>query len=214
MTAKEKTGNISNSRIYPKFEIVAMAASAGGLPALQKVLSVLPADFPVAIAIVQHLSPQYRSLMAEILSRCTVLPVQQAKEGDRLSPGNVYIAPPNHHLRVNPDGSLSLSQAEREHFVRPAAEVLFQTVAESYGEQAIAVVLTGGDSDGVRGVQTIKEKGGLVIAQDQETSQVFGMPSAAINTGCVDWILPINEIPKALMELVSQGKLSTIGTNE
>jgi two-component system chemotaxis response regulator CheB len=214
MTVKKEISSISNSRIYPTFEIVAIAASAGGLKALQKVLSVLPADFPVAIAIVQHLSPQYRSLMAEILNRCTGLAVQEAAVGDRLSPGNVYIAPPNHHLRVNPDGSLSLSQAEREHFVRPAAEVLFQTVAESYGERAIAVVLTGGDSDGVQGVQTIKEKGGLVIAQDQETSQVFGMPSAAINTGCVDWILPINKIPQALMELVFQGKLSIIGTNK
>ncbi|MBW4650379.1 MAG: chemotaxis protein CheB [Kastovskya adunca ATA6-11-RM4] len=214
MTAKKEISSISNSRIYPTFEIVAIAASAGGLKALQKVLSVLPADFPVAIAIVQHLSPQYRSLMAEILNRCTGLAVKQAAVGDRLSAGNVYIAPPNHHLRVNPDGSLSLSQAEREHFVRPAAEVLFQTVAESYGERAIAVVLTGGDSDGEQGVQTIKEKGGLVIAQDQETSQVFGMPSAAINTGCVDWILPINEIPQALMELVFQGKLSIIGTNK
>jgi two-component system chemotaxis response regulator CheB len=126
-----------------RFDIVAIAASAGGLSALSHVLGGLPADFPAPIAVVQHLDPHHRSLMAEILGKRTPLQVKQAEEGDKLRPGWVYIAPPDYHLLVNQDGTFSISQSERVHFVRPAADLLFESMANSYGEQAIAVVLTG-----------------------------------------------------------------------
>jgi two-component system chemotaxis response regulator CheB len=122
------------------FEIVAIAASAGGLNAISEVLTGLPANFPAAIVIVQHLDPRHRSLMAEILSRRTPLAVKQAEEGEALQAGTVYIAPPNSHLLVNSDGTLSLTQSELVHFVRPSADLLFDSVAASYKAGAIAIL--------------------------------------------------------------------------
>ena len=187
------------------FDIVAMAASAGGLTALSRVLTDLPGDFPAAIVVVQHLDPRHRSLMATILSRRTSLQVKQAEEGEHVVAATVYIAPPNRHLLVNPDGTLSLSQSELVHFVRPSADLLFESVAASYRERAIAVVLTGTGSDGVMGVQAIKKMGGTVIAQDEATAEFFGMPSAAIQSGSVDFVLPLDEIAAALIALVVKG---------
>ncbi len=187
------------------FEVVALASSAGGLAALGQVLSGLPEDFPAAVVIVQHLDPRHRSLMADILSRRTKLIVCQAREGDVLLHGHVYIAPPNRHLLVIPGGTLSLSQSELVHFVRPSADLLFESVAASYKDRAIAVVLTGTGSDGGMGVQAIKKMGGTVIAQDKESSEFFGMPGTAIQSGVVDFILPLEEIAPALVTLVIQG---------
>jgi two-component system chemotaxis response regulator CheB len=188
------------------FDIVALAASAGGLTALSRVLAALPVDFPAVIVVVQHLDPRHRSLMADILSRRTPLRVKQAEEGEQVSPATVYIAPPNRHLLVNSDGTLSLSQSELVHFLRPSADLLFESVAASYRERAIAVVLTGTGSDGAMGVQAIKKMGGTVIAQDEASAEFFGMPSAAIHSGSVDFILPLDEIPTALVALVIKGE--------
>ncbi len=184
------------------FDIVALAASAGGLNALTEVLSTLPTDFTAAIAIVQHLAPQYRSMMADILSRRTALKVKQAQEGDSLTPGKVYIAPPDRHLLVNGDGTLSLSQSELVHFLRPSADLLFESMAGSYKDRAIAVVLTGTGSDGAMGVEAVKKMGGIVIIQDETTAEFSGMPTAAFQTGDVDFVLPLQEISKALINLV------------
>ena len=186
------------------FDVVALAASAGGLMALSTVLAALPAGFPAAVVLVQHLDPHHRSLMAEILGRRTALPVKQAEEGDGLRPAMVSIAPPNRHLLVNPDGTLSLSQSELVHFVRPSADLLFESVAASYKGRAIAVVLTGSGSDGAMGVRAIKKMGGTVIVQDEKTAEFFGMPGAAIQTGQVDFILPLDEIGPALVTLVTK----------
>jgi two-component system, chemotaxis family, protein-glutamate methylesterase/glutaminase len=186
----------------PAFSVVALAASAGGLTALSKVLSGLPPDFPASVVAVQHLDPRHRSLMADILSRRTRLKVKQAEEGDRLMPATVYIAPPDRHLLVNTDGTLSLSQSELVHFVRPSADLLFESVAASYKDRAIGVVLTGSGSDGAMGVEAIKKMLGTVIVQDEKTSEFFGMPGAAIKTGCADFVLPLDEIPSALVTLV------------
>jgi two-component system chemotaxis response regulator CheB len=190
------------------FDIVALAASAGGLRAISEILAFLPADFLAAIVVVQHLDPRHRSLMADILSRRTALKVKEAQEGARLSPGTAYVAPPNRHLLVNPDGTLSLSQSELVHFVRPSADLLFESVAASYKERAIGVVLSGTGSDGSMGVKAIKKMGGTVIVQDQNTSEFFGMPSAAMQTGCVDFVLSLDEISSALVTLVSTGEVS------
>ncbi|TMA11009.1 MAG: chemotaxis protein CheB [Deltaproteobacteria bacterium] len=190
------------------FDIVALAASAGGLRALSQVLAALPADFPAAIVVVQHLDPRHRSLMADILSRRTSLQVKEAKEGTRLSPGSAYIAPPNRHLLVNSDSTLSLSQSELVHFVRPSADLLFESVAASYKDRSIAVVLSGTGSDGSMGVKAIKKMGGTVIVQDEKTAEFFGMPGAAVQTGSVDFILPLDEIPSALVTLVTTGDVT------
>jgi two-component system chemotaxis response regulator CheB len=186
----------------PRFDIVAIAASAGGLTALAAVLSSLPASFGAAVVVVQHLDPRHRSLLAEILSRRTRLQVQEAVEGASLKTGNVFIAPPDHHLLVSRD-SLILSQAELVHFSRPSADLLFESVAATHAERAIAVVLTGTGSDGATGVTAIKKRGGTVIAQDEATSQFSGMPGAAVRTGVVDFVLALEEIGPALSSLVS-----------
>jgi two-component system chemotaxis response regulator CheB len=202
-----KQDKASERKIDPEasFDVVAIAASAGGLTAISKILSHLPAGFPASIAIVQHLDPRHRSLMAEILSRNTLLQVKQAEEGDRLKPATVYIAPPNQHLLVNSDSSLSLSQSELVHFVRPSADLLFESVAASHKDRAIAVVLTGTGSDGSMGVQAIKKMGGTVISQSEESAEFTGMPLAAIQTRCVDFVLPLEEIAPALITLVLKG---------
>jgi len=181
-----------------------MAASVGGLKALSVVLGGLPADFPAAIAIVMHLEPNHKSMLAAILNGRSHLEVRQAKTGDRLCHGSVFVAPPNQHLLVNKEGELELSSssAQKVHFARPSAEPLFASVAKVYQKHAIAVVLTGGDGDGSFGVQIIKQQGGKVIAQDRPTSQDFGMPESSIKTGDVDFILPLEEIAPKLIELV------------
>ncbi len=188
----------------PAFEVVALAASPGGLGALSEVLSPLPADFAAAIVLVQHLDPNHKSLMAEILGRRTALVVRQAEQGDRIGPGGVWVAPPGHHLLINVDGTLSLTTTELVHFVRPSADLMFDSLAAAYRERAIAVVLTGTGVDGRMGVRAVKTTGGLVIAQDRATSEHFGMPGAAIKTGCVDRVLPLPEIAPTLIELVTR----------
>ncbi len=191
----------------PAYDIIAMAASAGGLTALGEILAQLPPEFPATVVVVQHLDPRHRSLMSEILSRRTPLAVKQAEDGEPLQPATVYIAPPNYHILVNSDRTISLTQSELVHFVRPSADLLFESVAGSYKERSIAVVLTGTGSDGSMGVQAIRNMGGTVIAQNETTSEFFGMPQAAINTGSVDFILGLDEIAPALVTLVMKGEV-------
>ena len=187
------------------FDVVALASSAGGIAALSQVLGSLPAEFPAAIVVVQHLDPRHRSLMADILRRRTALEVVQAAEGDHVRPGTAFIAPPDRHLLVNPDGTLSLSQSELVHFVRPSADLLFESAAASYKQRVIAVVLTGTGSDGSMGIGAIKKMGGTVIAQDQDSAEFSGMPAAAVRSGHADFILPLEEIAPALVTLVMKG---------
>ena len=180
--------------------VIAIAASNGGLQAISTVLQALPASLKAAIVIVQHLDPGQRSMMPEILSRRTPLKVKEAEAKEWIQNGTVYIAPPDYHLLVNWDGSLSLNQSAKVNFLRPSADVLFQSVAASYRTRAIAVVLTGTGNDGALGVKAIKKRGGRVIAQDETTSESFGMPQSAIQTGVVDWILPLEKIAPTLQE--------------
>jgi two-component system chemotaxis response regulator CheB len=194
----------SEQRDLAATDAVLVAASAGGLSALTSVLSELPADFPAAVAIVQHIEPHHRSMLAEILGRSCALPVTQAADGRRFQPGVVHVAPPDHHLLVDGDGSLSLTRTELVHFVRPSADLLFESGAASFGNRAIGVVLTGTGSDGSLGVEAIKRRGGTVIAQDEATSDFFGMPGAAIEAGAVDFVLPLDQIADALISLVSE----------
>lgn len=186
-------------------QTVVIAASAGGLNALSEVLSALPANFPAAIAVVQHLSREHPSKLTQILGRRTTLAVKEAEAGDLLQPGKIYIAPPDYHLLVNCKGILELSQSNLVHFVRPSADLLFESVAATFKQQAIAVVLTGKGVDAAMGVQAIKKMGGKVIAQDQTTSEYFDMPQAAIKTGSVDWVVALDKIAATLIGLLKIG---------
>lgn len=182
--------------------VVAIASSKGGIKAVERVLGGLPADFSGSIIVIQHLSSLFKSHLDNILDRATSLEVKPAAEGAKLLSGMVYVAPPDRHVIVNPDRTISLSHAPKEHFVRPSAEYTFRSLASVYQDRAIAVVLTGYDGDGKEGVQLIKQKGGKVIAQDRQTSVVFDMPETAINTGCVDSILPIDKIADSIVNMV------------
>lgn len=187
----------------PALSLVVIAASAGGMQALGTVLASISRGFPAAVLVVQHLDPRHKSLMASILARRTTLEVAEARDGERLRPGQVRVAPPDRHLLVNPDGTLGLSQSELVHFVRPSADLLFESAAAALGRHVVAVVLTGSGSDGAMGVTAVKKMGGTVIAQDESTSEFFGMPGAAIRAGSVDFVLPLQEIPKMITSLVT-----------
>jgi two-component system, chemotaxis family, protein-glutamate methylesterase/glutaminase len=199
----KKGDTVSSAPSLRPKRAVALAASAGGLAALTEVLSSLPPDFAAPVLVLQHMDPNHRSWLAEILSRRAALPVVQVQGGERLEAGRVYVAPPDFHLLVDRDGFLSLSHMERVHFVRPSADLLFASLAESWGEGAIAVVLTGTGRDGSEGVRAIKQHGGKVIAQDEASAQFSGMPEAACRTGAVDQVLPLAGIASALMDLTS-----------
>jgi two-component system, chemotaxis family, protein-glutamate methylesterase/glutaminase len=183
------------------FDVVALAASAGGLNALTHVLAALPSDFPAALVVVQHLDRRHRSVLADILARRCKLPVKEASDGDVLQPGRAYIAPPDRHLLVNRDHSISLTQTELVHFVRPSADLLFESTAASHKERAIAVVLSGSGQDGAMGVKAIKKMGGTVIVQDARYAEFTGMPESAEATGIADFILPLDDIAPALEKL-------------
>jgi len=192
------------------FEIITIAASLGGITALGRILSELPADFPVPIVIAQHLYPGGSTYLPNILNRQTKLRVKLAEENDQLEPSSVYIAPPNHHLFFKSKGILNLSGAPKVNFSRPSADVLFKSVANFYQASAIGVVLSGKLNDGAAGAQVIKAKGGRIITQDEQTSEAFDMPSAAIQTGSVDFVLSLDNIASALISMVMVTGISTL----
>ncbi len=185
-----------------QFDIIAIGASAGGLKALSEVLSGLPAELPVPVLIVQHLDPRHKSLMAEILQRHCKMRVKEAVHDEKIQKSIVYVAPPNKHMLVS-DGKIALTSSAFVHFTRPSIDLLFESVAADFGARAIGVILTGTGKDGSMGIKAIKERGGTTIAQDEATSEHFGMPQAAISTGAIDFILPLQDISPAITALIS-----------
>jgi two-component system, chemotaxis family, protein-glutamate methylesterase/glutaminase len=184
------------------FPVIALAASTGGLNALSRILSELPADFPGAVLVVQHRSAREPNLLVKILQARTPMKVKSAEEGDVLRTGMVYVAVPDWHLLVTPTSTLSLVQSEKVKYVRPAADPLFLSMASSLKTRAVVVVLTGHDGDGSGGVGAIQRGGGLVIAQEAATAEVPSMPKAAIATGDVDRIVPLRKIAATLISIV------------
>jgi two-component system chemotaxis response regulator CheB len=187
------------------YGIVAIAASAGGIIALGRVLGGLPGGFPVPV-VVQHLDPRHKTIIADVLGRRANMPVVLAQEGDRAEAGTIYIAPPNHHLLVEAKGVLVLSSSELVHFLRPSADLLFESVAGAYGPRAIACVLTGTGSDGAMGASAVKSRGGTVIVEDPALAEFKGMPEAVVAAGAVDFILPLDEIASVICGLVEANR--------
>ena len=141
--------------------------------------------------------------MPQVIGRQSPMPVMHAEEGMQLEPDHVFLAPPDRHMLIKRKGTLTLTDSELVNFVRPSADLLFESVAAAYGDRAIAVVLTGSGHDGALGVTAIKQRGGTVVAQDEASSEFFGMPSAAIKTGAVDFVLPLEEIGPTLTALMT-----------
>jgi two-component system, chemotaxis family, protein-glutamate methylesterase/glutaminase len=163
------------------------------------VLEGLPAEFPGAIVVAQHMDPKHPSLLVGLLGRRTKLAVRAAEAGAKLVAGTVYIAPPDHHLLVSPTGRIRLTRGVKVHYVRPAVDVLFNSVAENCCDRAAAVILSGTGFDGADGCRDISRCGGHVIVQDEASSEFTGMPYSARATGLVDQILPLSEIAPALI---------------
>lgn len=193
--------NSASEHARRRYALVTIAASTGGVQALQKLLGGLPPDFPLPVAIVQHRTAAHPNLLARVLGRHTALKVKTAEEGETLEAGTVYLAPPHRHLIVRRDESLALVNGRKIRHVRSSANPLFVSAAQVFGDGVIAVVLTGGDSDATDGVQTVRHRGGVVIAQDKATSALFGMPHSAIATGVVNTVLPLPEIAPELERL-------------
>lgn len=185
------------------YRIVVIAASAGGIQALQELLSGLPADFPIPIVIVQHRAATSRFLH-RIFRSGTPLSVIEAKDGDALIAGIVFVAPADRHLILDVMGILRLSDSDKVNFTRPAADPLFVSAAAFHREGTIGIVLTGYGVDGSQGVKAIRKMGGYVIVQEPKTSEAPSMPNASIKTGCVDAILPVNQIVPALLKLICE----------
>jgi two-component system chemotaxis response regulator CheB len=183
--------------------VVGIGASAGGLAAVREVLHGLPSALPASLVVVLHLMPDHQSYLAEILNRTSPLPVAQAENGQLLEPANVYVAPPDNHLVVGLDGRFTLEQSPPVKFVRPSIDRFLGSLADSYDERAVAVILSGAGSDGAEGIRRVKAAGGTVLAQTAESAEHNGMPAAAAATGAVDSILPLGQIAAAIVAAVT-----------
>jgi two-component system chemotaxis response regulator CheB len=183
--------------------VVALVTSAGGLNALTKVLGPLPKDFPASVLVVQHQEPERMSSLPDILDGRTELTVRPAHNNDSLVTGTVLVAPPASHLLVTSDARIGLIDSAQYPPSRPSADLLLATLAVTCGPRALAVVLTGKGTDAQAGIRAIRHCGGTVFAQSEATSAHFGMPSAAIDTGLVDAVLPLDELAKAIQDHIS-----------
>jgi two-component system CheB/CheR fusion protein len=181
--------------------VVGIGASAGGVQALQQLFGEMPTDTNLAFVVVIHLSPDYESSLAEILQAQTKMPVIQVSKEVAVKPNAVYVIPPNKLLQMT-DGKVTLSEPQIETGRRVAIDLFFRTLAEQWGQKSVCIILSGGDSDGVIGLKHIKAQGGVTIAQDPSEAEHDSMPRSAIETGMVDWILPITEMPARLRQFV------------
>ncbi|MBN4059188.1 chemotaxis-specific protein-glutamate methyltransferase CheB [Endomicrobium sp. AH-315-J14] len=181
--------------------VVALAASTGGPRALQTLLSGLPEDFEAPILVVQHIAAGFRTGFASWLDSTSPLTVKLARSGERLQGATVYVAPADFHMGVSSTGRVLLSEEGPIGGFRPAASFLFESVAEAVGADAVGVILTGMGRDGVRGLRALDAAGGLVLAQDESSSVVYGMPKAALDAGVVDSVLPLNALAARLVQL-------------
>jgi len=202
-TAKRRPASTTAQRI----DVVAIGVSTGGPNALTSIFRELPADLPVPILIVQHMPPVFTRYLAERLNQISPLPVCEAKDGQPLHAPGAWLAPGGHHMTVVRGAhgpAVQLNQGPPENSCRPAVDVLFRGVAETYGAASLAVVLTGMGQDGLRGCEAIAAAGGRVLAQDKSSSVIWGMPGAVANSGLADAVLPLSEIAGEIVRLVSQ----------
>jgi two-component system chemotaxis response regulator CheB len=184
----------------PGFRGVVIAASTGGPKALMSFCAAIPEEFPVPMVLVQHNSSGFDAGFAQWLGGYTPLMVKLAEDREVPEKGKLYVAPTDKHLALA-GGRFIFDDGEPVHNQKPAADVLFKSAAQCWGAGAISVVLTGMGSDGAEGTRYIRQAGGFTIAQDEASSMIYGMPKAAFETGYVDMVLPLDEIPRQLIEL-------------
>jgi len=190
----------------PQF-VVGIGASAGGLNALERFFDNLPADTGMAFVVIQHLSPDFKSLMDELLARHTELPIHPVEDGMPVEPDNIYLIPPKKEMIVS-DGRLLLSDRERQPELTLPIDMFFRSMAQDFGRRAVAIVLSGGGTDGSRGIRDVHRAGGVVIVQDPATAQFDGMPRTAREVGVAEWILAPEDMPRAILDHARSRRLA------
>lgn len=181
-----------------KIEAIVIGTSAGGLNAIKNILEKLPEYFPVPILIVQHLKADSEDFWIKNLDAHCKIRVKEAEEKEKIAKGNVYIAPPDYHVLLESDRSISLSQEGKVNYSRPSIDVLFETASDVYQDKLLGVVLTGASKDGARGLWKIKKNGGITVAENPETAEFKLMPTEAIKASKADYILSLQEIADLL----------------
>ncbi|HEY8925187.1 MAG TPA: chemotaxis protein CheB, partial [Polyangia bacterium] len=184
--------------------VVGIGASAGGLEALERFFGSLPDKIGMAFVVVQHLSPDFKSLMDELLARHTKLPIHLVENGMQVQPDHVYLIPPRMEMIISGGRLLLSERAPVPDFTLPI-DVFFRSLARDCGPRAVAIVLSGGGSDGSRGIRDVREAGGVVIVQDTGSAQFDGMPRTARDAGVAHWVLAPQEMPHVLLELQARG---------
>lgn len=183
------------------FDAIVIGASTGGVQALKTLIGALPVDFPVPVLIVQHISADAGNGMARLLDNICAIAVKEADELDVPAPGTVYLAPPNYHLLVEQDASLSLSADPPVSYARPSVDVLFESAAAAFGAGLIGVILTGANHDGAHGAQVLKRRGGVLIVQDPADADARQMPEAALAATTADHIVTLDNMAALLLHL-------------
>ncbi len=186
----------------PGKDIVVIGASAGGIDAVRTILTALPRDFPGSIFIVIHTAPNSPGLLDMIFDKVSLLPVVPAENDDRIVPGRVYVAPPDHHLLLEP-GKVRLTRGPKENRFRPAVDPLFRSAAQTYGPRVVGVILSGGLDDGTSGLWTVKQLGGTAIVQDPHDAWAPSMPQSALNHVRVDHVLRVDDVAPMLVRLAA-----------
>jgi two-component system, chemotaxis family, CheB/CheR fusion protein len=194
----EKLDDMVPTRGYDEVPVVGIGGSAGSVEPLQAFFTAMPPNSGLAFVVVTHLPPEHETLLADILQRCTRMPVQRVEDNMPVEPGHVYVIPSGKLLECS-DGHLRLQPQPEARGRHVAVDIFFRSLADSHGPHAAAVVLSGMDGDGAIGVKRVKERGGLAIAQDPQEAQHDGMPRSAIATNMVDWVLPVREMPGRLL---------------
>lgn len=192
-------------------DLVAIGTSTGGPNALQEVFKAFPRDFPVPVVVVQHMPPMFTALLADRLAANSAIQFHEGRHGQSIEPGHGYIAPGGKHMEVKRDGlkvTLQLHEGPPENSCRPAVDVLFRSVAAAYGPSTLAVVLTGMGQDGLRGCQLLRESNAQVIAQDEKSSVVWGMPGCVATAGLADAVLPLNQVAADILRRVRESRLA------
>ena len=193
-----------------KYEAIVIGVSSGGLTALRYIFSSLPKSFTIPFMVVQHVGPRSGNHWIKVLDENSKIRVKEADEKEVIKPGTAYIAPPNYHLLVEKNKTLSLTVEEKVNFARPSIDVLFETAADAYKSKLIGIILTGSNSDGTEGLKKIKDLGGLTIAQDPATAESGYMPASAIARVKVDHILSLEGIIELLKNIHSKVNLNKL----
>jgi two-component system chemotaxis response regulator CheB len=211
--------SLSDPGLRPRspLEIVAVGASTGGPNALALLMAALPADFPVPVVMVQHMPPLFTRLLAERLTAQGTIPVSEAVPGELVRAGRAWLAPGDHHLELAQEGisiTLRTHQGPAENSCRPSVDVLLRSVVEVYGAGALVVMLTGMGQDGLRGCERVRAAGGQILAQDEATSVVWGMPGVVARAGLADQVLPLDQLGAEVVRRVRKGRTTVLSAQK